>query len=67
MHIGVSLSDATKIIYSINIEDIQNVAEEELGRKLSKKELKIIEDKIGDYIDWYGAIDMAMQHLNRSE
>jgi len=53
--------NTSKIIYSINIEDIQNVAEEKLGRKLSKKELKIIEDKIGDYIDWYVAIDMAMQ------
>ncbi|MFZ3090080.1 MAG: hypothetical protein WA240_05575 [Nitrospirota bacterium] len=54
--------DTSKIIYSINIEDVQNVAEEELGRKLAEKELKIIEDKIGDYIDWYGAIDMAMQN-----
>ena len=61
------MSDTTKIIYSINIEDIQNVAEEELGRKLSKKELKIVEDKVGDYIDWYGAIELSMQHLRRSE
>ena len=55
------MARTSKIIYSINIEDIQNVAEEKLGRKLSKKELKIVEDKVGDYIDWYGAIDMAMQ------
>lgn len=61
------MSNATKIIYSINVEDIQNVAEEELGRKLSKKELKTIEGKIGDYIDWYGAIDTAIQHLNHRE
>lgn len=59
--------DASKIIYSINIEDIQNVAKEKLGRKLSKKELGIVEDKIGDYMDWYGAIDAAMQHLNRGK
>lgn len=52
----------SKIIYSINIEDVQNVAEEELGKKLSKKELDLIEDKIGDYIDWYGAIDIAIQN-----
>ena len=49
-----------KIIYSINIEDVQTVAEEELGRKLGRKELKIIEDKIGDYIDWYEAILSAI-------
>ena len=54
--------DTAKIIYSINIEDVQNVAEEEFGRKLTKKELKIIEDKIGDYIDCYGAIDIAIQN-----
>lgn len=61
--------DTSRIIYSINIEDIQNVAEEELGRKLSKRELEIVEDKIGDYIDWYSAIDLAIQNgiLNHGE
>lgn len=53
--------DTSKIIYSLNIEDVQNVATEELGRKLTKKELEIIEDKLGDYIDWYSAIDTAIQ------
>ncbi len=48
--------DTSKIIYSINIEDVQTVAEDELGRKLNRRELKISEDKIGDYVDWHGAI-----------
>jgi len=52
----------SKIIYSINIEDVQNVAEEELGRELTEKELKIVEDKVGDYIDWYSAIDFTIQN-----
>ena len=52
--------DTSKIIYSLNIEDVQNVATEELGRELNKKELKIIEDKIGDYIDWYDSINMVI-------
>ncbi len=52
--------DSSKIIYSINIEDIQNVAEQELERELGEKELEIIENKIGDYIDWYEAINMAL-------
>ena len=61
--------DTSRIIYSINIEDIQNVAEEELGRKLSERELEIVKDKIGDYIDWYGAIDLAIRNgiLNNGE
>ena len=45
-----------KIIYSINIEDIQNVAEQELGRELTVEELRIVEDKISEQFDWYGAI-----------
>jgi len=48
--------DSEKIIYSINIEDVQNVAEQALDRKLTAKELKLVEDKVGDYINWYEAI-----------
>ena len=48
--------DPEKIIYSINIEDVQNVAEQELERKLTAKELRLVEDKVGDYINWYEAI-----------
>lgn len=52
----------SKIIYSINIEDVQNVAEEEFDRELAEKELKIVEDKIGNYIDWHGAIEMTIRN-----
>jgi hypothetical protein len=52
--------DTSRVIYSVNIEDVQTVAEEELGRRASKKELKIIEDKVGDYIDWHEAIRLAL-------
>jgi len=50
----------SKIIYSINIGDIQNVAKEHLGRQASKKEINIVEDKIGAYIDWHQAITLAL-------
>ncbi len=54
-----------KIIYSLNIEDVQNVAEERFGRKLSDKELEIVEDKIGDRIVWYEIIeDLIHDELN---
>lgn len=52
-----------KIIHSINIEDIQNVAEQELGRKLTEEELKLVEDKLGDYVGWYEAILHAIDEL----
>ncbi len=45
-----------RIIYSINIEDVQNVAQQELGRDLTDSELKIVEAKIGDQFDWFEAI-----------
>ncbi len=53
-----------KIIYPINIEDVQNVAEEEFERKLTPKELRLIEGKIGDHIHWYEAILNTMYASN---
>lgn len=55
--------DAEKIIYSINIEDVQNVAEQALERKLTAKELKLVEGKVGDYINWYEAILHAIDSV----
>ena len=49
--------------YSINIENIQNVAEQELERKLTAKELRLVEDTIGDYINWYEAILNAINEV----
>jgi len=52
-----------KIIYSINIEDVQNVAEQELDRKLTEEELRLVEDRLGDYVGWYEAILNAIDEL----
>jgi hypothetical protein len=52
--------NVSKIIYSINIEDVQNVAEEYIGRRVLKDELKIIENKLSDYIDWHEVIILAI-------
>ena len=52
-----------KIIYSINIEDVQNVAEQELERKLTAKELRLAEKTVGDCINWYEAILNAIDVL----
>ena len=49
-----------KIIYSINIEDIQTVAQDELERDLTLDEIKNIEDAIAENLDWYGAISNAI-------
>lgn len=49
-----------EIVYSINIEDIQNVTLEELERELSSSEIESIIDLISDNIDWYDAIANAI-------
>lgn len=55
-----------QIIYSINIEDIQTVAQEELVRNLTLDEIKNIEDSIAENIDWHGAISAAINsHLKK--
>ena len=52
-----------RIIYSINVEDLQNVAEQELDRELTDKEIELIEKRLGDYVDWYEAITSAINEL----
>ena len=54
------MKDSERIVYSLNVEDIQQVAQEVLERKLTQKEISLIEDTIGDYIDWFDAIESAI-------
>jgi hypothetical protein len=49
--------DKDRIIYSIAVEDIFTVAKEVLRRRPTLEEVKFVEDKIGDYINWYDTID----------
>jgi hypothetical protein len=48
-----------KIIYSICVDDIYQVAYE-TGMELTEKEITEISKKIGDYIDWHQAIENAI-------
>jgi hypothetical protein len=64
----VSAMRRNKIIYSVNIEDVQSVAAQELGRELTTDELKIIADKIGDQFEWYEPIASVLsQYLTKPE
>lgn len=54
-----------RIIYSINVEDLQSVADQELDRELTEKEIKFVENRLGDYVDWYGAIASAINDLSK--
>ena len=56
-----------KIIYQLTIEDIQNVAEENFGRKLTSKEINKILDPVVDRIPWYDAIYDAIKEILKIE
>lgn len=45
-----------EIFYSLSIEDIQTVANDEIGRDLNPEEIKEIIKKVEDRINWYDAI-----------
>lgn len=47
-------------MYSINCEDLQQVASEKLGRELTRSEMRLVEAKLGDHVDWFGAIEAAI-------
>lgn len=48
------------IFYSLNEEDIQSVALQEIERKLSETEIESIKDLISSNINWYDAIANAI-------
>ncbi len=49
-----------RIIYSLNIEDVQTVASEILDRHLSTNEIAQIEDALAERINWFEAIAGAI-------
>jgi hypothetical protein len=52
-----------QIIYHLTVEDVQNVALEELDEELTLEEIKDIEDLIAKRIDWYDIIADAINEL----
>lgn len=54
-----------KIIYSLCVEDILTVMEDsDMKIELDEQNIKFIEDRIGDMIDWRGAIEFALLDLS---
>ena len=56
-----------RVAYSINVEDLQTVAEQELERELTDEEIKIVEERLGDYIDWYEATALTLNEVVRKD
>lgn len=50
-----------KIIYSLSVEDILTVIKENnMDINLDERKVSFIQDKVGDIIDWRGAIEFAL-------
>jgi len=57
--------DMNEIVYKLIIEDIQNVALEELDRELTHQEIQKLIDPIAENIPWYDAIARAINEVIR--
>ena len=58
------IEEKDEIIFYVTTQDIQDVAEDKLGRKLSKAEIKIVKNEVWDKFDSYEPISMCLDKLN---
>ncbi|KAF0121317.1 MAG: hypothetical protein FD151_1295 [bacterium] len=59
--------DKDKIIYQLSVKDILTVIEDnELKIKINESDTHLLEDRIGNFIDWRGAIEFALMELGNS-
>lgn len=50
-----------EMVYSINVSDLQEVAHDVLDRPLTKRELVLVGNSVGNYLDWFQAIEHAIR------
>jgi len=55
----------SEIIYRLTTEDVQNVAMQELEKRLPPKEVKKVAEAIEKTLDWYDAIARAIRESSR--
>ena len=52
------------ILYSINVEDAQNAANDTIDRDLTDDEIKKVEERLGDYLpNWFDLLEMAIDDV----
>ncbi len=54
----------TDLVYSLNVEDIQEVSVEVKGRSLTQKEIAQVVNALGGYVDWRQAVEHAILSIN---
>ena len=63
METQLAITNRERLVYSLNVEDLQTVANEELSRDLTEEEIRIVEENLGDYISWYQAIYLTITDM----
>jgi hypothetical protein len=58
-HIANNNND-DEIVYELTVSDLQNVSKEVLARSLTSREIGAVRDSVGNYIDWFQAIEHAI-------
>jgi hypothetical protein len=53
-------NNGKKVIYAINVDDLQGVSKRVLERPLSDDEIALVGESVGDYVDWFHAIENAI-------
>ncbi len=52
------------VLYSINVEDAQNVANDTIDRDLTDSEIKKVEERLGNYLpNWFDLLEMAINDV----
>lgn len=58
-----SKNEKDTIFYSLDISDIQEIADQDLERELTKAEIKKVIDLVPNFINWADAISYAFMEL----
>jgi hypothetical protein len=58
-------AETYKTVYEISLADLQVVAREVLERELTSDELTAVGNSLGNYIDWFQAIENAINERIR--
>ena len=58
-------AEAERTVYEISVDDLQRVAKEVLERELTDDEITAVGNSVGDYIDWFQAIENAINNCIR--
>ncbi len=58
------MKNKNEIVYSLNVEDVQTVAAQEMGRELTDDEIEKVMTLVGEKINWYDAILSSIEEVD---